>query len=98
MKVIDNQILKDDDVALSTEDVSEDEMKDFLANTTKGFGKKKAKVALETHGKEEIMNMLENEPEKLLDLKGMKEKTMKKMVDSWESFKRVMKGLPPSDG
>ena len=69
----------------------------FLSTSSKGFGKKKAQAALEEHGKEKIMEMLESEPKSLLDVKGIKEKTMKKMVEAWSTFKQIMKGLPPSN-
>jgi hypothetical protein len=98
MKVKNNQALKDgDESALNSEDVSDDEMFAFLSTSSKGFGKKKAQAALEEHGKEKIMEMLESEPKSLLDVKGIKEKTMKKMVEAWSTFKQIMKGLPPSN-
>jgi len=98
MKVKNNKVLKDsDESTLNANDVTEEEMVEFLSSSAKGFGKKKAKKALEKHGKEEIMNMLENEPNNLLDIKGIKEKTMKKLLDAWSTFKQVMKGIPPSD-
>jgi len=98
MKVKNNKVLKDsDESALNANDVTDEEMVEFLSSSAKSFGKKKAKKALEAHGKEEIMNMLENEPKNLLDIKGIKEKTIKKLVDAWSTFKQVMKGLPPSD-
>ncbi len=97
MQVENDQALKDsDESALNAEDLSDEDMAAFLSSA-KGFGKKKAAAALETHGKEEIMNMLENEPKSLLDIKGIKEKTMKKMVEAWSTFKQIMKGVPPSN-
>ncbi len=98
MDVENNQALKDsDESALNAEDVSEEEMFEFLSNSTKGFGKKKAKAALDKHGKEELMDMFENKPNNLLDVKGIKEKSLKKMLNTWRTFKQVMKGLPPGN-
>jgi hypothetical protein len=98
MKVKNDKVLKkSDESTLNANDVSEEEMVEFLSSSAKGFGKKKAKAALEIHGKEEIMNMLENEPTNLLDIKGIKEKTMDRLVNAWSTFKQIMKGLPPSN-
>ncbi len=70
MEVNKANTLKDsDESALNVEDVSDDEMFAFLSTSAKGFGKKKAQAALEIHGKEKLMNMLESEPNKLLDIK-----------------------------
>lgn len=67
MEVKNNQVLKDsDESALNAKDVSEEEMSKFLSNSTKGFGKKKAKAALDKHGKEELMDMFENKPNNLV--------------------------------
>jgi hypothetical protein len=98
MNIENDQALKDgDESGLNEEEISEEEMLEFLSNSAKGFGKKKAKAALEKHGKKELMNMLENKPKTLLDVKGIKEKTLKKMVDAWGTFKQVMRGLPPTN-
>ena len=98
MQVKNDQALKDgDESALNAEDVSDEEMFAFLSTSSKGFGKKKAQAALEKHGKEKIISMLESEPTSLLDIKGIKEKTMQKMVDAWSTFKQIMKGFPPSN-
>ena len=97
MKVANDQRLKDDELLINAEDISEDDLIEFLANTAKGFGNKKAKEALKTYGKEEIINMFENDPKKLLELKDMTESIMEIMLNSWSTFKQVMRGLPPSD-
>ncbi|MCH9814425.1 MAG: hypothetical protein K0U47_10855 [Epsilonproteobacteria bacterium] len=97
MEVENNQALQDgDESALNAEEISDEEMFSFLSTSTKGFGKKKAAKALETYGKEKLVHMLENEPDQLLDVKGIKEKTMQKMVDAWGTFKQILKGIPPS--
>jgi glutathione synthase/RimK-type ligase-like ATP-grasp enzyme len=98
MKVENNQALKDgDEASINERDIKDEEMIEFLSNASKDFSKKKAKKALDTHGKGELINMFENEPTKLLDIKGIKEKSMKKMLKAWGTFKQVMKGIPPSN-
>jgi len=97
MDVKNNQTLKDDDNSqLNSKDISDEDMFAFLSTSTKGFGKKKAKKALKKHGKEKLMDMLENQSQELKEVKGMKEKTIERFINAWSTFKQVMKGLPPS--
>ncbi len=98
MKVANKKALKDsDESTLNIEDISDEQMFAFLSTATEDFGKKKARAALDEYGKEKLLDMLENDPKSLLEIKGLKEKNYKQMIDGWITFKQVLRGLAPSD-
>ena len=97
LKVANEKILKSGDESMfDMSEISYEEMFEFLSTATKGFGKKKAKAALDAYGKEKLIEMFENNPKELLTLDGIKEKTLKNMIKAWDTFKHIAKGLPPS--
>jgi len=61
----------------------------FLAKVVKGLGDKLALRLLEHYGEKELVRILENDPDKLLRFKGIKEKKLKQIKSSWEKQKNL---------
>ena len=61
----------------------------FLAKVVKGLGDKLAQRLLEHYGEKEQTRILENDPEKLLEFKGIKEKKLSQIKTSWEKQKNL---------
>ncbi len=61
----------------------------FLAKVVKGLGDKLARKLLDHYGEAELIKILENNPEKLLEFKGIKEKKLKQITTSWEKQKNL---------
>ncbi len=96
MKVVNDKILKDgDEASLNINEISDEDIFSFLCSTAKGFGKKKARFALQNVGKEKIIQMLEDNSKELLSVDGIDKKIMKKMFKKWSTFKLILRGLPP---
>ena len=53
----------------------------------KGLGKNLALQLIESMGEDALERMLDNEPEKLLAVKGIKEKKLEKILATWHRFK-----------
>ncbi len=69
--------------------VLENEIFYFLTRMVKGLGKNLAATLIETMGEEALEQVLENEPEKLLQVKGIKEKKLKKIESHWHKYKEL---------
>ena len=61
----------------------------FLAKVVKGLGDKLAQKLLDHYGENELLSILEKEPEKLLEFKGIKDKKLKQIKHSWEKQKKL---------
>jgi exodeoxyribonuclease V alpha subunit len=61
----------------------------FLANIVKGLGNTLAKQLIKTYGDAKIAEILDNNPQELLSFKGIKEKKLKKIVESWNKYKSL---------
>ena len=61
----------------------------FLAKVVKGLGEKLAHRLLDHYGEKKLLLILENEPEKLLEFKGIKEKKLRLIKSSWEKQKNL---------
>jgi len=61
----------------------------FLSNIVKGLGPKMAKQLIDTYGEKELIYILDNEPERLLEVKGIKHKRLKIITKSWKKHKRL---------
>lgn len=72
--------------------VNQNELFFFLNKIIKGFTKKLSADLIEHFGQEELVNILDNEIERLLEFKGIKEKRLKKIQSSWKQF-RSMRNL-----
>ncbi len=69
--------------------VNEAEMFFFLTKIVKGISKKFAKELLKKYTEEELINILDNDPNVLLKFKGIKEKKLKTIILSWKKFKHL---------
>jgi exodeoxyribonuclease V alpha subunit len=72
--------------------VNQNELFFFLNRIVKGFTKKLSAELIEKFGEEELVNILDNDIERLLEFSGIKEKRLKKIQDSWKKF-RSMRSL-----
>ena len=69
--------------------VNQNELFFFLNKIIKGFTKKLSAELIEHFGAEELVNILDNDIEKLLEFKGIKEKRLKKIQSSWKKFRSM---------
>ena len=73
----------------NTLQVKEHELFFFLTKIIKGFTKKSATEILEKYGEEGLIKILDENPNELLNFKGIKEKKLKSILNSWHSFKHL---------
>jgi exodeoxyribonuclease V alpha subunit len=64
----------------------------FLNRVVKGFTKKLTADLIEKYSQEGLIEILENDVEKLLDVKGMNEKRVERLKNGWKQF-RSMRAL-----
>jgi len=69
--------------------VNQNEIFFFLNKIIKGFTKKLSAELIEHFGAEKLVEILDNDIEKLLDFKGIKEKRLKKIQASWKQFRSM---------
>jgi len=69
--------------------VNQNELFFFLNKIIKGFSKKLSADLIEKFGAEELVNILDNDIERLLEFKGIKEKRLKKIQASWKQFRSM---------
>lgn len=69
--------------------VNQNQLFFFLNKIIKGFTKKLTTELIEHFGAEELVNILDNDIEKLLEFNGIKEKRLKKIQDSWKKFRSM---------
>jgi len=69
--------------------VNQNELFFFLNKIIKGFTKKLAADLIEKFGQEGLIDILDNDIEKLLEFKGIKEKRLKKIQASWKQFRSM---------
>jgi len=69
--------------------VLENEIFYFLTRMVKGLGKNLAAALIDSMGEEALEQVLENEPEKLLQVKGIKEKKLQKIESHWHKYKEL---------
>jgi exodeoxyribonuclease V alpha subunit len=70
-------------------EIKEDEIHFFFTKIVKGFTKKILDAILKKYTVEEIYEILDNTPAKLLEFKGIKEKKLTQIVTSWNRFKHL---------
>ena len=61
----------------------------FLSKVVKGLGEKLASQLIKQFGEEELIHILDKEPERLLKVKGIKEKRLKLILKSWHKHKSL---------
>ncbi|WP_243374586.1 AAA family ATPase [Geotalea sp. SG265] len=66
--------------------------KHFLTRVVKNIGEALADELLNTFGEEELINILDNEPSRLLEVKGIGHKKMRSIKESWDK-NRAIKSL-----
>jgi exodeoxyribonuclease V alpha subunit len=69
--------------------VNQNQLFFFLNKIVKGFTRKLSAELIEQFGEEELVNILDNDIEKLLEFKGIKEKRLKKIQTSWKKFRSM---------
>ena len=69
--------------------VNQNELFFFLNKIVKGFTKKIAAELIEHFGQEGLVDILDNDIERLLEFKGIKEKRLKKIKQSWRKFRSM---------
>jgi len=61
----------------------------FLSRIVKGLGKKLALQLMERYGEEELIRILDHEPEELLKVKGIKQKRLALITRSWHKHRNL---------
>ncbi len=61
----------------------------FLTKIVKGISKKAATELLDKYSEEELIRILNDNPNELLNFKGIKEKKLQTIVASWQKFKHL---------
>jgi exodeoxyribonuclease V alpha subunit len=69
--------------------IKEAELFFFLSKIVKGIGKKTAKELLDHFTEDDLVKILNENPAKLLECKGIKEKKLTTIVTSWNKFKHL---------
>ena len=59
----------------------------YLTKVVKGVGQKLVKRLIAFYGEEELVKILDEEPQKLLEFKGIKEKKLSQITESWRKYK-----------
>ena len=75
--------------AFQSLNIKEDEIHFFFTKIVKGFTKTTLNAILKKYSVEEIYEILDNTPAKLLEIKGIKEKKLTQIVTSWNKFKHL---------
>lgn len=70
-------------------ELKEAEIYFFLTRIVKGVSKKLALEMTSKYSEEELCEILDNTPAKLLEIKGIKEKKLTQIVSSWNKFKHL---------
>ncbi|MCD6433608.1 MAG: AAA family ATPase [Sulfurimonas sp.] len=71
--------------------VNQNQLFFFLNKIVKGFTKKLSSELIEQFGADELVKILDNDIERLLEFKGIKEKRLKKIQISWKKFRSMRK-------
>jgi len=61
----------------------------FLTNIVSGIGSNLATVLIKKYGEVQLINILDNNPEELIKVKGIKEKKLAKIMESWNKYKSL---------
>ncbi|MEA2091761.1 MAG: AAA family ATPase, partial [Campylobacterota bacterium] len=71
--------------------VNQNQLFFFLNKIVKGFTKKLSAQLIEHFGSEKLIDILDNDIERLLEFNGIKEKRLKKIQTSWKKFRSMRK-------
>jgi exodeoxyribonuclease V alpha subunit len=61
----------------------------YLTKVVKGVGQKLVKRLISHYGEKELLRILDEEPQKLLEFKGIKEKKLSQITQSWQRYKEM---------
>jgi exodeoxyribonuclease V alpha subunit len=75
--------------AFTSLQIKEDEANFFLTKIVKGISKKVASTINLKYTQEQLYEILDNEPVKLLEFKGISDKKLVQIVTSWNKFKHL---------
>jgi exodeoxyribonuclease V alpha subunit len=75
--------------AFTALEIREEELFFFLTKIVKGISKKLIKEIFKKYSEDELYEILDNTPAKLLEIKGIKEKKLTQIVTSWNKFKHL---------
>ncbi len=75
--------------AFTSIQIKEDEIFFFLTKIIKGISKKLANDLHKKYTQDELYDILDNQPAKLLEFKGIKEKKLTQIISSWNKFKHL---------
>ena len=78
--------------------ILENELFYFLTKVVKGLGRKLAAFLIDSMGEERLEHILDTDPDQLLEVKGIKEKKLRKIVGNWQRYrdlKELSKFLVP---
>ena len=71
--------------------VNQNQLCFFLNKIVKGFTQKLTSELIEHFGNEKLIDILDNDIERLLEFNGIKEKRLKKIQSSWKKFRSMRK-------
>jgi len=69
--------------------VNQNELFFFLNRVVKGFTKKLTAELIEKYGQEGLVEILENNVDQLLEIKGMNEKRLERLANGWRQFRSM---------
>ncbi len=61
----------------------------YLTKVVKGVGRKLVRRLIDHYGEEELLRILDEEPQTLLGFKGIKEKKLAQITESWQRYKEI---------
>ena len=67
--------------------ILENELFYFLTKVVKGLGRKLATFLIDSMGEERLEHILDTDPDQLLEVKGIKEKKLRKIVGNWQRYR-----------
>jgi len=67
-------------------EITKNELEEIL-NSVEGLGKKKVEKIFENYKKAEVIEILEQQPAMLCEIKGIKDKLLSKIMKRWDEFK-----------
>ena len=73
----------------STLEVNVNEFYFFLRKIVKGIGNQLAKEMCKKYSDEELVDIFNNNPKKLLQFKGIKEKKLENIINNWNKYKHL---------
>ncbi len=80
-----------DESVLNSQMITDEDLFTFLSTSVKGIGKKKADAMVRAYGKEGIVQILESDPGRLLEIEGVTEKRLSKLLKAWRVFKETVR-------